>query len=77
MKNEIFLRYVFEETDKQLEYWRLFMAQNPSQKDDILQAKDILLHLDDYSDTFSLNELESLRKRIKKSLEEQKLNRKH
>lgn len=68
LKDSEFLRYVFEGSASQLRYWRGYMARKPQEKQNILHAKYVLLHLDDMECAFTPNEVESLKKRIRESL---------
>lgn len=68
LKDTNFLRYVFEGTASQLKYWRGYMARKPAEKENILKAKYLLLHLDEMECSFTKEEIESLKKRIADSL---------
>lgn len=70
LKDTDFLKYVFEGTSSQLRYWRGYMARRPQEKKDLLQAKYILMHLDEMECQFSPSEIESLKKRIQFSLKD-------
>lgn len=70
LKNTEFLKYVFEGTRSQLRYWRGYVARRPQEKDDLMQAKYILMHLDDMECGFSENDIETLKKRIQASLKD-------
>lgn len=70
LKDTDFLKYVFEGTSSQLRYWRGSMARRPQEKKDLLQAKYILMHLDEMECQFSPSEIESLKKRIQLSLKD-------
>ena len=70
LKDTDFLKYVFEGTSLQLRYWRGYMARRPQAKKDSLQAKYILMHLDEMECQFSPSEIESLKKRIQLSLKD-------
>ena len=70
LKDTDFLKYVFEGTSLQLRYWRGYMARRPQEKKDLLQAKYILMHLDEMECHFSPSEIESLKQRIQLSLKD-------
>lgn len=68
LKDTYFLRYVFEGTPSQLKYWRGYITRKPMEKENVLRAKYVLLHLDEMTSTFTPQEIEHLKKRIANSI---------
>ncbi len=68
LKDTYFLKYVFESTPSQLRYWRGYIARKPMEKEYVLRAKYVLLHLDEMTSMFTPQEIEHLKKRITTSI---------
>lgn len=66
--NEAFIDYVFDCNPERLRYWHGLMDKSPELKSGILEAENILLHLEDLDCAFSEEEIENLRVRIAKTM---------
>lgn len=68
IKDADFIRFVFEGTPSQLNYWRGYIARRPEEKDAVLRSKYLLLHLDEMKCHFSDADIDTLKKCIQTSL---------
>lgn len=59
IKDADFIRFVFEGTPSQLNYWRGYIARRPEEKDAVLRSKYLLLHLDEMKCHFSDAEIDT------------------
>ncbi len=66
--NEAFIDYVFDRNPESSRYWHELMDKCPELKSGILEAENILLHLEDLDCAFSDEEIENLRVRIAKTM---------
>lgn len=68
LENVGFLRYVLEDDENQRHYWLQFLVEHPQWKGAMEQAQQILHQLDRPTGFLTAEELESLKKRIKRHI---------
>lgn len=68
LENADFIRYVLDGDETLSIYWQRFVANHQQYSAAVDQAKYILQHLDGSCDFLTCEEIESLKKRIKRTL---------
>ena len=68
LQNVNFIRYALDADERQTAYWDHFSGQCEQAKIAVERARYILQHLDSTTGTFTEDEIEELRERIKNSL---------